>query len=201
ELFPQEEIKPYVPKFMREKEDISGTTRGSAVHRVMELLDFTREYEDRKSVEEAMDAFMAEGRLSEEYREAVRPDKLLHFFKTPLAKRMRAAATSGKLYREQPFVYGISAARLKDKSRPDGENLFPAKETVLIQGIVDAFFEEEDGLVLLDYKTDVIKAPEELVKRYRVQLDYYEEALESLTGKKVKERMLYSFYLGCTVPA
>lgn len=201
ELFPQEEIKPYVPKFMREKEDISGTTRGSAVHRVMELLDFTRAYEDKKSVAEMMDAFTASGCLSEEYRGAVREDKIFRFLKTPLAERMRAAALAGKLYREQPFVYGISAARLKDKSRPDGDNAFPAEETVLIQGIVDAFFEEEDGLVLLDYKTDVIKAPEELVKRYKVQLDYYEEALESLTGKKVKERMLYSFYLGCVVPA
>lgn len=200
ELFPQEEIKPYVPSFMREKEEISGTTRGSAVHRVMELLDFTREYEDRKTVAEMMDAFTASGRLSEEYRSAVREDKILHFLNTPLAARMRAAAAAGRLYREQPFVYGISAARLKDKSRPDGENAFPAEETVLIQGIVDAFFEEEDGLVLLDYKTDVIKAPEELVKRYKVQLDYYEEALESLTGKKVKERVLYSFYLGCVVP-
>lgn len=201
ELFPQEEIKPYVPKFMREKEDISGTTRGSAVHRVMELLDFTKAYEDKKSVAEMMDAFTASGCLSEEYRGAVREDKIFRFLKTPLAERMRAAAAAGKLYREQPFVYGISAARLKDKSRPDGDNAFPAEETVLIQGIVDAFFEEEDGLVLLDYKTDVIKAPEELVKRYKVQLDYYEEALESLTGKKVKERVLYSFYLGCVVPA
>lgn len=201
ELFPQEEIKPYVPLFMREKEEISGTTRGSAVHRVMELLDFTGEYKNREEITDAINRFAAKGRLSQEYQRAVSPDKILHFLRTPLAARMRKAALSGKLYREQPFVYGISAARLKDKSRPDGENAFPADETVLIQGIVDVFFEEEDGLVLLDYKTDVIKASDELVKRYKVQLDYYAEALESLTGKKVKERVLYSFYLGCAVPA
>lgn len=201
ELFPQEEIKPYVPLFMREKEEVSGTTRGSAVHRVMELLDFTGEYKNREQIVAAINRFAAEGRLSQEYQRAVRPDKILYFLKTPLAARMRAAAMSGRLYREQPFVYGISAARLQDKSRPDGENTFPADETVLIQGIVDVFFEEDDGLVLLDYKTDVIKVPEELVKRYKVQLDYYAEALESLTGKRVKERVLYSFYLGCVVPA
>ena len=67
---------------------------------------------------------------------------------------------------------------------------------MLIQGIVDAFFEEADGLVLLDYKTDVVDGPEELIRRYKVQLDYYEEALTGLTGKRVKERLLYSFYLG-----
>ena len=201
ELFPQEEIKPYVPLFMREKEEVSGTTRGSAVHRVMELLDFTGEYKNREQIVDAINRFAAEGRLSQEYQRAVRPDKILYFLKTPLAARMRAAAMSGRLYREQPFVYGISAARLQDKSHPDGENAFPADETVLIQGIVDVFFEEDDGLVLLDYKTDVIKVPEELAKRYKVQLDYYAEALESLTGKRVKERVLYSFYLGCVVPA
>lgn len=201
ELFPQEEIKPYVPLFMKEKEDISGTVRGSAVHRVMELLDFTGEYKNREEIADAINRFTAEGRLSQEYQRAVRPDKILYFLRTPLAARMHAAALSGRLYREQPFVYGISAARLKDKSRPDGENAFPADETVLIQGIVDVFFEEEDGLVLLDYKTDVIKTPDELVKRYKVQLDYYAEALESLTEKRVKERVLYSFYLGCVIPA
>lgn len=189
ELFPTEEIQPYIPAFMREKESVSGTTRGSAMHRIMELLDFTQSGWDALKITKMMEVFCAEGRLSEEYKEAIRVQKVAYFMNTPLAKRMQKAAKAGKLFREQPFVYGISADRLS----------FPADETVLIQGIVDVFFEEEDGLVLLDYKTDVIKKPEELIQRYKTQLDYYEEALESLTGKKVKERILYSFYLGCEV--
>lgn len=197
-LFPQEEIHPYIPAFMREKEAISGTTRGSAVHRVMELLDFCGEYRDIDTVTSAMEGFMQEGRLTEEYKNAVNPKKILCFLQSSLAKRMQAAARSGRLYREQPFVYGISADRLPTET--EGSGKFPGEETVLIQGIVDAFFEEGDGLVLLDYKTDVIDKPEELVKRYKAQLDYYEEALVALTGKKVKERVLYSFYLGCEVP-
>ncbi|MGN1148040.1 MAG: helicase-exonuclease AddAB subunit AddA [Lachnospiraceae bacterium] len=200
ELFPQQELKPYIPAFMREKEEISGTTRGSAVHRVMELLDFTKGYEDAQDVLKEMDSFQAEGRLTEEYKKAVNAEKILHFMQSSIAGRMKKAATEGKLFREQPFVYGISADRLPREDTAGELQRFPQEETVLIQGIVDAFFEEEDGLVLLDYKTDVIKKPEELVKRYKVQLDYYEEALISLTGKPVKEKVLYSFYLGCEVP-
>ncbi|MCH5275548.1 MAG: helicase-exonuclease AddAB subunit AddA [Lachnospiraceae bacterium] len=196
ELFPTEEIKPYIPTFMREEESISGTTRGSAMHRVMELLDFTKEYGDEPVLQQAMQDFLKDGRLTQEYAQAVRTGKILHFLHSPLAGRMQQAAKKGKLFKEQPFVYGIEASRLtaKEQAVP-----FPAEETVLIQGIVDAYFEEEDGLVLLDYKTDVIEQPQELIRRYKAQLDYYQEALESLTGKKVKERILYSFYLGCEV--
>ena len=123
---------------------------------------------------------------------AVESRSLLSF--SDIILRLTDAARAGRLYREQPFVMGLPASRLKDS--------FPAEETVLIQGIIDVFFEEEDGYVLLDYKTDAVSAPEELVKRYRVQLDYYSEALEQIFGdtagggKPVKERILYSFKLG-----
>ena len=66
---------------------------------------------------------------------------------------------------------------------------------MLIQGIIDVYFEEEDGLVVADYKTDAVTQAEELVNRYRVQLDYYARALEQLTGKRVKEKIIYSFGL------
>lgn len=195
ELFAEKEICPYIPVFMREKEEVSGTTRGSAMHRIMELLDFSREYPDETALSEAVAFFRAQGRLTEEYAAALRREKLLRFLHSPLADRMRCAAERGQLYREQPFVYGIDAARLSA-----GENVFPEGETVLIQGIVDAYFEEEGELVLLDYKTDVVSEPGELVRRYRTQLDYYEEALKNLTGKPVREKLLYSFYLEMSIP-
>ena len=184
ELFPEKEVVPYVPDFMREKEKISGTTRGSAMHRLMELVDFTKNYANWQDVKAVMQDFLQEGRLSAEYEEAIRVDKILHFLQSPLAGRMRKAQENGKLFREQPFVYGVETKE---------------GETVLIQGIVDAYFEEEDGIVLLDYKTDVVENGEELVKRYQTQIDYYEKALHNLTGKRMKECILYSFYLGCEV--
>ena len=197
-LFEEERIVPYIPAFMRkqETEKISGTTRGSAFHRVMELLELPKLLEHWESLSDSgqrdlltdtLQELVREGRLTEEYFRAVSLPKIQHFLSTNLAKRMGEADLRGQLYREQPFVYGIAANRLNAE--------FPPEEKVLIQGIVDVFFIEEDGLVLADYKTDVIATGEALMERYVTQLDYYAEALEKMWHMPVKEQLLYSFYL------
>lgn len=190
--FEEKEVVPYIPTFRRGEEKISGTVRGNAYHRVMELMDFWRlataaREEKPGLLREFLEEETAAGRLTEEYRHAVNEEKLLHFLETDLAGSMGRAQREGRLHREQPFVLGISADRL-------GRD-FPEEETVLIQGIIDVFFEEEDGLVLLDYKTDAVPRVQDLWARYETQLDYYCEALQKLTGKPVKERILYSFHL------
>ncbi len=197
-LFEEERVVPYIPAFMREKEpdNISGTTRGSAFHRVMELLEYATILEGwelldfatrTKRLTDTLEEFVREGRLTEEYYRAVSISKILNFLSTGLAKRMAEAESKGRLYKEQPFVYGIEACRLNPG--------FPRSEKVLIQGIVDVFFIEDDGIVLADYKTDVIATGEELMERYRTQLDYYSEALCKMWHMPVKEQILYSFYL------
>ncbi|MCI8286435.1 MAG: UvrD-helicase domain-containing protein [Lachnospiraceae bacterium] len=210
--FEAKEVQPYIPLFRREEEAVSGTIRGNAYHRVMEILDFGEvlwsavgrtggfpgdygEYRQRlqgKALAAAISAFLQReaesGRLAGEYLQAVRLRKLEEFLCSPLAFRMWQAQRGGGLYREQPFVLGIDARRLKSS--------FPEEETVLIQGIIDVFFEEEDGVVLLDYKTDSVGTLRELWNRYETQLDYYQEAIEKIFGKKVKECILYSFHLG-----
>ena len=78
-------------------------------------------------------------------------------------------------------------------------SLFPERaeeDEVLLQGIIDAFIVEDDGIILVDYKTDRVKSEEELRERYRKQIMLYSDALEAILGKKVKRRVLYSFYLG-----
>ena len=214
--FEEKEIQPYIPAFRREEESVSGTVRGNAYHRVMELLDFEgtmgqaivipggekggtfpenyaefRQRLDEKRLAEYVHMFLereAESRrLSREYMEAVNELRILHFLKSELAYRMWQAEERGNLYREQPFVMSVSASRLGTD--------FPESEKVLIQGIVDVFFEEEDGIVLLDYKTDSVASMQELWNRYETQLDYYSEALTKLMGKTVKEKILYSFHL------
>lgn len=190
-IFKEPEVVPYVPKFMQEQEEVTGSARGSAFHKVMELFDFSKLAEDVPEglVQQEMNRMLESGKLSKEYKSAVSPAKINTFLKSDLAKRMAKAEKQNLLYKEQPFVYGISAKRLN----------FPAEETVLIQGIIDIFFEEDSELVLADYKTDVIDRPEELIERYKTQLLYYQEALEKITGKRVKEKILYSFYLGCEI--
>ena len=188
-LFPEEEVVPYLPQFVREQEEtVSGTTRGSAYHRLLEIFPFERqETWTAEKIRTVIEEYKADRRLSEEYAAAINVYKIRAFLQTPLAARMAKAARSNRLHREQPFVLGLSANRLNTD--------FPEDETVLIQGIIDVYLEEEDGIVLADYKTDLVKDPKELILRYRVQLDYYEEALVRLTGKCVKEKLIYSFGL------
>lgn len=188
-LFPEEEVVPYLPQFVREQEEtVSGTTRGSAYHRLLEIFPFERqETWTAAKIRTVIEECKADRRLSEEYAAAINVYKIRAFLQTPLAARMAKAARNNRLHREQPFVLGLSANRLNTD--------FPEDETVLIQGIIDVYLEEEDGIVLADYKTDLVKDPKELILRYRVQLDYYEEALVRLTGKCVKEKLIYSFGL------
>ena len=208
--FEEKEVVPYIPAFRREQEKVSGAVRGSAFHRVMELLDFTYvfvesglfekcpgDYETyrkrldaerlKKRLEEFLQRETVSLRLTEEYAKAVSLPKILNFLEQELAYRMWRAQEQGLLYREQPFVLGIDAKRL-DPDLPEGEK-------VLIQGIIDVFFIEDGEIVLLDYKTDVIDSLETLWNRYNVQIQYYEEALTKLMQMPVKERILYSFYL------
>ncbi len=201
--FEHRDAEEYLPKFRRGEERISATVRGDAYHKVLELLDYEQIFAGKASAAAAdaagqgqqltrfLDRMRDEGRLTPLYREAVSEYKLLAFLGSDLAERMHRAGQKGKLHREQPFVYGVDASRL-------GEG-YPQGEKVLIQGIIDAYFEEADGLVLVDYKTDVVETGEELKNRYEMQLACYQEALEMLVGKPVKERLLYSFALGETV--
>lgn len=189
--FEEKEVIPYVPAFRREKESVSATVRGNAYHKVMELFDFEQlcgENGTKEQIKASLDELMKKGMLTTEYAGAVNIEKLQQFLSDPIAMRMANAQKAGKLYKEQPFVLGVEATRL----RPE----FPAEEKVLIQGIIDVFFVEDDGIVLLDYKTDRVDTPKELWDRYETQLDYYEEALCKLMNMPVKERILYSFGLG-----
>ncbi|MBR1931125.1 MAG: helicase-exonuclease AddAB subunit AddA [Lachnospiraceae bacterium] len=154
--FEEKEIVPYIPTFKREEGKVSGTVRGNAFHRAMELLDFNRlleeplcglpgdydtyrqrlEGEALEAVREKLRIFLQEKtddlKLSQEYYDALNEKKLLRFLQSEIAFRMWSADRRGEFYREQPFVYGVSAGRLREE--------FPAEETVLIQGIIDGFF-------------------------------------------------------------
>ncbi|MBQ9140426.1 MAG: helicase-exonuclease AddAB subunit AddA [Lachnospiraceae bacterium] len=191
--FEEKEVVPILPDFLKEEKAMGGATRGNAYHKVMELLDFEAVYSGERVIsqdklEELLDAQVESGRLSKDYREVINVKKLETFLADPLAKRMRKAQRRNELYKEQPFVMGISAGRLGKE--------FPEEEKVLIQGIIDAFFVEYGAIVLVDYKTDRVKTDKELWMRYETQLDYYAEALSKLLQMPVKERILYSFSLG-----
>jgi ATP-dependent helicase/nuclease subunit A len=151
----------------------------------MENLDFSRTDELELQLEELIRC----GKMTQEEADAIRPDDFRRFLATRTGQRMSRAASAGRLHREQPFVLGVPASDIHSEWNP--------QETVLVQGIIDAYFQEEDGsIVLLDYKTDRVAEPQELIRRYAAQLAYYAAALERLTGCKVTDRIIYSFHFG-----
>ena len=185
-LYEEPEIIPLLPEFLKENEEMTGASRGTAYHRLLEILDFRRDY-DKESLREAVESFRDTGRLDRKMAEAIRLGDILTFLNSATGKRACKAAKNGKLRKEQPFVLGVDAKELY-KEEEDGE-------IILVQGIIDVYFEEDDGLVVLDYKTDKVKTSQELAEKYHAQLDYYGKALEQMTQKKVKEKIIYSFTL------
>lgn len=195
ELFPEILPEKTVPRFMQEvqEEKISGSERGTLYHRIMECLDFCKDYPTEESVRDELGKLIEKGRIRKDALEFVASEKIYRFFTGNLGRRMQQAAKAGSLKKEQPFVIGIPYREVyKDADGQDTD------EFVMVQGIVDAYFEEADGLVLMDYKTDSVKenVKEELTKRYSTQLKYYERALCQITGKPVKERIIYAFTNG-----
>ena len=178
--------------------EVSGTTlsaaeRGTLYHRVMELLDFGQVPEDgdcREFVQLQLESMVNCDKIQKDVCLQIHPEHIAHFLTTPLAKRMHRAALRNELHKETPFVLGVGADTLQEGWDPE--------ETVLIQGIIDAWFEEDGGIILVDYKTDYVRDGDVkiLTERYRAQMEYYRMALERLTQKKVTEMGLYSFRLG-----
>ncbi len=186
----EEEVQQYVPAFMEGVQEVNiGARRGTAMHRILECYDFTKEPE---TLEAQLRELEGQKRIEKELLDLVYLPSIKKFLRTGLGLRMQAAARQGKLYREKPFVMGKPAKEVLEGT--------DSEEMILVQGIVDAFFEEDGEIVLLDYKTDKVTSAEELAGRYRSQLKLYQEAVERALGKKVKERLLYSFRLGETVP-
>lgn len=174
------------PRFMREK--TPSNEIGTAYHQLMAYIDLDGIYksEDKPAFAEAeIKRLISEGQIDEEAVTENMAERCAAFFESEMGKRMFRAR---KVFREQNFQIDIPA-RLYDESLGrdyDGE-------TIILQGIIDCFFEEEDGIVLIDYKTDKVKSIDEIREKYRMQLDLYAEAIEKITKKTVKEKYLYLF--------
>ena len=220
--FLEEPVTPTIPLFIQREESVEqetpnrGALRGTAVHRVMECYDFTSE----KSVQEQMDAMEKEEKITADMRALVKVQTVADFVSSETGRRMALAQFGGALYREKPFVMGFTEEELEnygfgaDSNTDSCENIYKKTDSdqekeeqkrirheedlTLIQGIIDVFWIEKDGIVLLDYKTDRVQQAKELIDRYETQLKLYADALERVFGArklKVKEILIYSFSL------
>ncbi len=181
---------------------LTGAERGTLWHKVMQFIPFdlggTEEvhhflngmagFEDN----EACGRCRCHGIITGSERAELDDEMFAAFLKTDLCARMVKAEREGRLLREQQFMLGIEACAI-DPERYKGRS-----ELIPVQGVIDCMFEEDDGIVILDYKTDIVGEDEaqELVKRYHRQLELYAQAASRILGKDVKEKILYSFSLG-----
>lgn len=171
-----------------------GALRGTAMHRFMECFDFSLD-DPAGSYEKEKTRMIEQSLMDEEQEKLLSGQQLKGFLSSELAERMQKAQLRRQLYRERAFVMASPAGKvLAEVPEPPGPGA--AETDVLIQGIIDAFFIEGDALVLLDYKTDRVKTPEELVERYRTQMELYADALTRVFSLPVGEIYLYSFSLG-----
>lgn len=222
--FLEEPVTPTIPLFIQREESVEqetanrGALRGTAVHRVMECYDFASE----KSVQEQMEAMEKEEKITADMRALVREQTVADFVSSETGKRMALAQRGGALYREKPFVMGFTEEELENYGFGAGaqmienevqtenaqqeivlenvsrENHMHEEDLTLIQGIIDVFWIEDDGITVLDYKTDRVDTAQELIDRYATQLKLYADALERVFAArkmKVKEILIYSFRL------
>lgn len=168
---------PLIQKMKAEGKNI-GAAIGDSYHHALAFYDYS------KDISQLSDF------LSLEEYGLLNQEKLKKFLDSPLGQLFAKAYKENTLYREQHFMQEVEYEKLFPED--GGDNV----EKVILQGIIDAFIMEEDGIILVDYKTDRVKDGEELRNRYQKQIDLYSEALDQILGKKVKRRVLYSFSLG-----
>ena len=168
---------PLIQKMKAEGKNI-GAAIGDSYHHALAFYDYSRDISQ-----------LSEFLSPEEYG-LLNQEKLQKFLDSPLGQLFAKAYKENTLYREQHFMQEVEYEKLFPED--GGDNV----EKVILQGIIDAFIMEEEGIILVDYKTDRVKDGEELKNRYQKQIDLYSEALEQILGKKVKRRVLYSFSLG-----
>ena len=171
------------PKFL--ESDVTGATKGTIVHKFLELCDFKKANDN---LDEEIERLKAEFKLSDTEIALIDKDKIVEFLSSEITKRLLKSET---VYKEYEFsVFKPAGEFYKDLP----ESL--KSEKIIVQGKFDCAFVEADGAVLIDYKTDKITDEKALVSIYKGQLDIYKSALEECTGVNVKEAYLYSFKLG-----
>ena len=183
------------PKFLSESqksEKITGARRGTIVHLIMEVLDFEK-VNTESEIKAQIQDLVKRRIITEKESQVLSPRKIMRFFKSPIAKRM----LSSKFVKREQKIYTqikMNDIYLNDEIFKNNRETYE-NESVMLRGVIDLYFEEDDGLVILDYKTDFVDKnnKKEIIHKYKKQIEIYADVLSKLTGKKVKEKYLYLF--------
>ena len=180
------------PRFATESFGLTAAQRGTAYHTILQSIALER-CETLESVQEEISRLVGQRFLTEEEAMGVDPKVLYRFFASELGRELRAIRS---LHREYPFSILVSAAEFYPGA--------PAEEQILLQGVVDCWFETEEGITLVDFKTNQItaEAAREKAEDYRMQMTAYARALEEITGIPVRRRVIWFLHpnLGIGMP-
>lgn len=169
------------PDFL-EKKAPGGASYGTALHKIMEHL-VPEENISPEKVKALIDLLVSQSIIEKSEADMIAPVKIAKFYASSVGKRILG---SNAVYREQPFEVQIKICDAYPELKTENES-------ILLQGVIDCFFEEDDGLVLVDYKTDRYADVAEIHEKYDRQLELYKYALEKITKKPVKEKIIYLF--------
>ena len=174
------EIKP---KFMAENDKITGVELGTLIHLILQKLDLKKSY-TKQEIEKFISNLYSNKIITENQRKAIKDEKIYQIISSKFMKRIRNAK---EIYKEMPFYTYIDTKEIYNTNH---------SENILVQGIIDLYYiDENNNIILVDYKTDYVKNEEELIERYKVQLEIYKKALEEALMKKVSETYIYSIHL------
>lgn len=176
------------PAFINEdkKEKLTGAQKGTLIHLCLQKLDYKQEY-DLEKIKNFLQSLCEKEIINQKELENINPYKILEFTKSEIYAECKNAK---ELYKERPFYINIPASEIY------GED---TESEILVQGIIDLYYiNENDELVLVDYKTDYVEKgnENELIKKYEKQLELYQRALELAAKRKVSKKYIYSVYLG-----
>jgi ATP-dependent helicase/nuclease subunit A len=176
------------PSFLENRKKFTASEKGTILHLVMQHLNIDK-VSSKEEIQQQLIHLINKQFITEEQSKIININNIFKFYESDIGKRIKEAV---KVYREQPFYIKVPSVSLYN----DLDEEIYKNEEILIQGIIDCYFEEDDGLVLLDYKTDYVENEEQIIEKYQTQIQYYAKALEKLTGKVVKGKYIYLFYNG-----
>lgn len=172
-----------IPRFMFSENDIPQNAIGTLTHLAMQKIHLTQNI-NPDTIKEDICNLVSNNFITKEEANNIDPYKIYNFFKTNIGYKM---LNSKKVYREYPFKITLNANEIF--------NINSNIETLVVQGTIDAFFyDENDDIILIDYKTDKVKTTsKDIANKYKMQIKYYETAIEKITGKSVSKSYIYLF--------
>ena len=170
------------PKFLQnsDEQEITASQKGTLIHLCMQKLEIDKNYNEQE-IAKLIQTMKQKDIITQKEAESINISKIYNFTKSEIWQRMK---NSKEVQREKPFYINIPIKEIY-KQELEGD--------ILVQGVIDLYFiDEQDKLVLVDYKTDYVDDEKELIKKYKIQLQIYKNALEQALERKVDEVKIYS---------